>query len=1221
MRPRQNVERRPSRLGVPWLAVALLGLAGGAAADEPQLMRLRMSLQCGQQPMPWRGAARVTDGEVLAVEPLSLDPVSAAGASLDAGRLALHHRRPQAVDYVDLTVAAQAGAELVVELKDPSGQPLQPARLSLDGVRQFEPQTASIDTQRSVRIDRLPSDRLRIDLGRDSLILSPQEGLAFAATARPEGAAPGETVVLTATLGRGREGAAVWTSEPQRVELGEDGSAQADFELSAPAEEGVYTLRVRTTRPARLGSRLIPIAGAGPTVLAEQSLQLLVFDARAEPTGVVSWEEVYAFDPRSQRWADRVPAWLKWRGLPWFAAGPLASEPGARRSDAGGDWVQIAPAPAPGEAHWRAYPLPIESPGSPYAIEVQTAGEPGDTVTIGLLEPDALGDLRSAGGAVTRVVPRWNRDSPPPATRLWVRPRTSSPLLVIANPNPERAARIGRVRLLRGVRGERPPAAGERLVALDWPDADLGHAVGASHATGVGPYEVADMVTHWQTARGLADRVEAAGANAAVIPVNRDGAAIFPSRYWRSPRYDLTTWSDSIGRAPRRELLRIIAMEFARRGLRITPAVRFDAPTPAIEAADSAPLGDRSPYYDALADPIAAVREAIVDEVVDAAGPGAPLAGIAIRVDPNGWAVPSDETLGSVAASRAAYQAAMARLADRLAERGLPADPLMILPAELAARPSVARRLSPRLRPNDQDHPASARLLVGLGKPMVATPIGLSEAQLTSHGADSRALLASLAVALESDRSAAALAVHAARRPLRLTNSALQLGRAEADDSTDVFLPTIIADDTPEASALAAAAADGVPRIVLDTAATAGWYDEAAVRQRRRFARLPPGGTGFASNGADVAAVANTTPEGSVISITNRTPWTRKAELTVRTEQRARGGEIADRPGEVAVGEAWFTPGRHVLSVELAPHATRVWRFSGSPVAVDGLRIDPQSAAQKELAVALEDLRARDTTSRRELEAIENPSFEADPGSPVAPGWELGAGASVESGVAFDGSSSLVLRAGADRTAEAVSAPFRGPSTGQLVLFVRAAPVRLEKGSRLWVGVEQTDGPYRNGAPLDGERLTAAEPSDGEGGWLPPIFVPIDDLPLGDSLSLRVRLALEGPGEVRLDQLRAEDLLLPRDGYAQLNLREEKLALVRLYKNAEDLLAQGRLEDCRDLLDGYWARFLLRNFPRRDAEPPASAQGPLVNETPPAREEAQPTPSLSERVRGWFSWR
>ncbi len=122
---------------------------------------------------------------------------------------------------------------------------------------------------------------------------------------------------------------------------------------------------------------------------------------------------------------------------------------------------------------------------------------------------------------------------------------------------------------------------------------------------------------------------------------------------------------------------------------------------------------------------------------------------------------------------------------------------------------------------------------------------------------------------------------------------------------------------------------------------------------------------------------------------------------------------------------------------------------------------------------------------------------------------------------------------------------------------------------------------------------------------------------------LRFRFTLAGEGELNLDDLQAEDLLLPLDGYGSIELRSEKFALIRLLSATEDLLSEGRLGACRERLDSYWARFLVDHFPIHHPEPTQ------VTEDLPAQAESEEpagggeTPSISQRLKGYLPrwWR
>lgn len=75
-----------------------------------------------------------------------------------------------------------------------------------------------------------------------------------------------------------------------------------------------------------------------------------------------------------------------------------------------------------------------------------------------------------------------------------------------------------------------------------------------------------------------------AGAAGAMVVVYREGAAIWPSRLTRgAPRWDSGVTAE-VGLDPvRKDLLGMLCRIHAREGLRLLPAVSFDAPLPAVE--------------------------------------------------------------------------------------------------------------------------------------------------------------------------------------------------------------------------------------------------------------------------------------------------------------------------------------------------------------------------------------------------------------------------------------------------------------------------------------------------------------------------------------------------------------------------------------------------------------------------------------------------------------
>lgn len=1201
---------RPSRAGCRWsslLSVVVIALwlvvseRGYADGADWRPTRFRVTLRSAE-PIRWRGELTLSEGRLERLQPINYDPFAAAGTSVDRGRVLLHYRRPLATDVFDLTTRCPPGAKLALRVESEG----EPVTLDLDAARQSRQTTRLDGLGAEVQIDRVENDRVRIESDRESLLFAPGEAFDFTAVVDPPPTESPRAYDLVATLGRGRAGEAVWTGEPIRIDT-RDGASRTPISVPLPKAEGVYRVTVEAKRPSGFLDRFPALPGirgsSAEPILLSRTFQVAVHDPEARPPRIGGWREAYAFDPRVHRWGDRLPEWMRWRRLPWFARGPLSSDSRSDLQAERGGAIEIAAAGA-GGSHWRAYPLPIDEVGAAYAVEVQPLGEPGDRLTIAVLEPDALGDLRAVGTAVTLTQPRWNRGEERPLKRLLVRPRTDAPLLVIANPDAERSARFGRIRLLKSTGRDDGTDPSERVVALDWSDCDLPHAVGASHAAvreaNYQPYEVPDLLTFYETAGTLADRVEAAGANAAVVPVNQSGAAVYPSRVWRSPYYDLGVWSDGADDLPRRELLRLIGREFERRGLRLIPAVRFDAPTALLE---SDPNG---PNYDTLRNGPTRLRGAAVVEALEAVGGRDVLAGVAVRASSGGWGLlskPADAEASGQRLSRA-----YAEIAEHVGER-TQGKPLFLLPGGATSGPIAADLLTPRLGENTQ---AATGFLMRTGLGQLASD-GLVA---TTFGTPREPLSALRRAWPETDKRPI-YALRARKEPIRLIASATKL---RSGDGRDVVMPATVVPSVEEDALLAQAVAANARLLTLDGSGPAGLFGEDSTALRSAVAAIPVA-TPAASRSTDhepldVLAVTRETAAGeSLATVTNRSAWRRRAQITVTTPNRLRGERLFALGGL----PQWFEAGRHAVEVELAPYETVVWRFDGPGAAIDGVRLEPNPEAQRELAAALSDLQSRDTTVRRPVTLIRNASFEQGESDGQTPsGWQRRGEASRDASTAIDGAASVRLASTTQAEVELTSKPFATPETGQLAVFLRTQAVELGEDAELRIEVTQPGGDYRRSTRLGAEQLRVAEAD----GWSPPVLFPLDDLPVLVPGNLQLRVSLSGDAEVLIDDLRTEDLILPLDGYGPIEKRAEKFALVRLMTTGEKLLSEGAIEACRETLDSHWAGFLRDNFPRRSDGPIATTEAPTSEAaTDDAAEEK--APSVSQRLRGYLPrwWR
>jgi hypothetical protein len=454
------------------------------------------------------------------------------------------------------------------------------------------------------------------------------------------------------------------------------------------------------------------------------------------------------------------------------------------------------------------------------------------------------------------------------------------------------------------------------------------------------------------------------------------------------------------------------------------------------------------------------------------------------------------------------------------------------------------------------------------------------------------------------------------------------------EDAPDVVVQCVAAPLGGDQALLAESIGEGAPTTLVDaTAARAGLLDSRAVQTRRLLASLPRSAdtrhaTTPASRGRDVTLEAYEAGDSTVVLAVNTTPWQTEALATLTTPARSLATVVGD--ASEGLRNEWYEAGSHAVQVSLGPYEAIAWRFANLGVEPEGVRERFPATALAELEARVRDTQSRDRTRRRPYEAAPNPSFESLDalGGPI--GWRIvGSTVPPESGdeQPRDGVRTLVVPSTAERGV--VCKAFALPATGQLAATFWTRAGELAPDAELQLAIEQVGGPYRVETRVPLGRL-AGEEGDA---WRPVLFA-IDDLPLDPQGRMRLRFTLRGEGEVEVDDLRLEDLMLPLEEYAD-DQRSQKLALVKLSHAAETALADGRLGDARRLVDGYWSRFLVEYFPPLEAPPSVATNDPGADDrdanpartaeatSPEAAGEGGAAGSITDRVKRlfWRPWR
>ncbi|MBX7165455.1 MAG: family 10 glycosylhydrolase [Pirellulales bacterium] len=635
-----------------------------ALAQDASALRVRVQWN-SPIAQAWQGSIGLSTGEVLEATLLGTEVDAPGSIWVADGRLQIASLSPRAADGVDLALQAPYDAELLLQLRTGSIDPLaQPLRVRLSDVLAGQQVLPLDDQGGSLAIRRTPGDMLRLDTTSDALVFAPSE--TWNVTVRPHAlpAAFGNKVRLALRLSPAGATTALWEHEEDSQLDAAQQFAPLSIAVPLPADEGVYELHVEA-RGLGLRSRLT----LRPPVV-ERVAQLVVVDSRPpeQPNDNTPWRTVFELNPAVNRWWERLTALPL---LPGQRPGPLGSGSVSPWEHSLGTFVQLGPHGREPDASWEAYTLSIERPGLPHVLEIEYPSDVPQTTGVSLIESNAAGAVSPIGVDSGFFVADDAVESEPHLAthRVVFWPRTKTPMVLLTNRREGGRAVYGKIRVLAGPRWlprREPPGSttGGRVLALDldrplWAK-NFGAAETLDRASG---RSLMDWRTFYDGGRHLIDYLHAGGHNAVWLGVLADGSTIYPSTVVEpTPRYDNGVLFDDARDPHRKDVLELLLRLFDREGLQLVPTLHFTSPLPTLEAlrrpGDSArtgvePIGrdgrawtaiyppqrGQAPYYNLLHPEVqnailAACREVIARGTVHPA-----MTGLAIDLSADGYAL------------------------------------------------------------------------------------------------------------------------------------------------------------------------------------------------------------------------------------------------------------------------------------------------------------------------------------------------------------------------------------------------------------------------------------------------------------------------------------------------------------------------------------------------------------------------------------------------------
>lgn len=1290
IRPRHQPPA-PSLLTGLALALVLGGAAGSAAAAAPRPLAVRIQWG-GGQPQAWTGRiAVVTDAPASPPQPvpwrtLCAEPDAAAGTHESAVGIEIHQPRPLATDGVEVTVPDVQGWRLRIDIRPgASGRETVSVDVPVAELLSQPLQRPLDDDGNRLTVRPAPGELLQVAFeratapGSGPAVCRPGERLRLSVDPLLPTKADGSgQVTLRMRLKSGPQGGDLAVDEAVLVPVagpdagGPAGHARFEpvgFEVPLPVEEGGYVVELeafergslRWTRP-----------------LATRTVHLVaVADEPSPAPPPAAWRVVYELDPGSPKLHERLRR-LPGIGLPGMAAtavpmpavplpklppmpvpampslssmvprlgGLLATGHSRLEPHPLGPTLKLPQADEGGRPTWEAIVVAGAQPGMPHVVEIELPTDQDATLAAVVLEADATGSLvraRHAGGVELSRDPLGLAAPRLDVHRFVFWPASRQPLLVIANPSRRGPATFGRVRVLAGpsrlpANLATPAAPGRRFHAF-FADRML-ESFGGVEA----PVRESQPLVGWDVwfaaIRNSADHLRAQNAAGAVVPVCGGGAAAWPSALLRqAPRWSGgVAGGDAVWDAAPKDVLEVLCRVYAREGLRVVPALSFDAPLPAVERllvqGDEAAVGiaclgrDGRPrrserhggvHYNPLDPRVQAAVEEIVAELVGRIRGTPAVETVAVVLEDTGWLhLPGvawgldDVTFGRFlvergleepahAGSRFAARAALVegplreawvawrtevlarfwgRLADLVAD-GEGRRSLAVVPTTLLADGEVARGLRPTL---DGTPPSAPLAEVGIDPDRITAHPGIIYVAPHLHGGAGGLM----AQTMQSTVNRVAGLAPARRRGVVLVAEPVDVDMEDVlphgpFSGASLAGPCVARPDTAGvgrdrclAEALVPTDAEVVFDMALATTAPA-----TSGAGRRALESLSAGPADLVGGlPAPLVVRTSATPGRTSVLVINAGPAPASVLLVV--EGRAvdavdavEGTRLPLESGAVAVPlDAW---GMRGLWIEGESRVT-AGRIEYQPAVVDAVR------------ARVETLRARRQALEMPapLDVLDNPGFElgrdaAGRRVDTVPGWELveqrRGTLGIVGGIGAEPGQALAFSS-SNGLSTLRSNPFARPASGRLSI---AAWLRIDEGEPqppLRMALEGVDGDreYYRFAAVGG--LAGGKPL---GPAWSQFVLQIDDLPETRLESLRVRFDLLGPGTVQIDEVRLFDLAFDES---------QRVRLSRMITAFDERLAAGDVGGCLLGLDGHWPRYLEAFVPDpKAAATPASTRG------------------------------
>ena len=563
-----------------WAVVVSSGHLALAQTPDSESLHLRFAWG-GSVPKAWQGEIVVDGADLKSHRVLGLTADSPTTVMPREGKLIIGHQIPTLYGGVDFEIVPQESpVKVSIRLHDPKTDASFSRSWPIEELLAGGSEPIDRDESR-LSVMRVPGDRLRVDFDRPHLIFEPGETFDFEV-------AP----FLTELRSQQVRCQIRFRKNPNEVVETVDfttdargSAAPQQIQVPLPETEGVYELEFVAEPVAAKPAFAKPFSSRNSI---RRRVQVVVVGEQQAVSDSQPWQTQQVFKVRqllsgrtvtsSTRGIAKLPLGLTRQTT--FRHGDVRVINGSAVELTSGSWIAVPVPRSPGPQQITIEYLP--QPGTNFSVEfIDKNNQHGGGLNAGVFVPKSPGEAK-------RDASQWQRH------QLHVWATEEDGWLLIANNDPTTSAVLSKVAIesgpdrlpewVAGVAFNSSFSPRRQMAIFETPDFPS-----RFQAPRQWDSETGQWLDDWNTFLTGTDRLiqhlKANGFDGAFVTIATDGSSVFPAKNsGYGPRFDSGVF-DSQGSDPiRKDVVELMMRMFDRAGLNLVPVINFNATLPELES-------------------------------------------------------------------------------------------------------------------------------------------------------------------------------------------------------------------------------------------------------------------------------------------------------------------------------------------------------------------------------------------------------------------------------------------------------------------------------------------------------------------------------------------------------------------------------------------------------------------------------------------------------------